>query len=70
VAKLIDEPIAQRGFGDWSMGHARIASTELGELAPLRAFLDPAFRYWHCNEPMARALIAAFTTGRWRRAIR
>ncbi len=69
VAKLIDEPIAERSFGDWSLGHARVVRTELGALAPLRPFLDPAFRYWHCDETMAGELVGAFTTGPWRRAI-
>lgn len=69
VAKLVDEPIARRSFGDWSMGSARVVRTELGELAPLRPFLDPAFRYWHCDQAQARALIDAFTTGPWRRSI-
>jgi hypothetical protein len=69
VAKLIDEPIVRRSFGDWSMGHARIVRTDLGELAGLEPFHDPAFRYWHCDEAMARSLVTAFTTGPWRRSI-
>jgi hypothetical protein len=69
VVKLIDEPIADRGFGDWSMGHARLTSAELGAPGRLAPFLDPAFRYWHCDEDMARDLIAGFVTGSWRRSI-
>ena len=69
VAKLVDEPIQQRTFGDWSMGSARVVRTEAGAMAPLRPFLDPGFRYWHCNEGMAQSLIGAFTTGPWRRSI-
>lgn len=69
VAKLIDEPIDDREFGDWSMGHARLVSVELGAHGPLRPFLDPAFRYWHCNEQMARDLVGGFATGSWRRSI-
>jgi hypothetical protein len=69
VAKLIDEPIALRNFGDWSMGHARLVRSDLAALEPLRPFLDPAFRYWHCDEAMARMLLTAFATGPWRRAI-
>jgi hypothetical protein len=69
VAKLVDESIEDRSFGDWSMGHARIVRTDLGVLPPLRPFLDPAFQYWHCDETMARALISAFTVGPWRRSI-
>jgi len=69
VAKLIEEPIMYRTFGDWSMGSARVVRTQLGDFAPLRPFLDPAFRYWHCDEGMAHSLVGAFTTGPWRRAI-
>jgi Sensors of blue-light using FAD len=70
IAKLVDESIDERSFGDWSMGHARVVRTELGAMAPLRPLLDPSFRYWHCDEPMARTLIGAFATDPWRRAIR
>jgi len=69
VTKLIDEPIGQRSFGDWSMGQARMVSIELGALAPLRPFLDPAFRYWQCSPSLAADLVGAFTTGPWRRSI-
>jgi hypothetical protein len=69
VEKLIDEPIAQRSFGDWSMGHARLIRTDLSALEPLRPLLDPAFRYWQCDPGMARSLLTAFTTGPWRRSI-
>jgi hypothetical protein len=69
VAKLVDDSIEDRCFGDWSMGHARIVRTDLGSTPILRPFLDPAFRYWHCDEGMARALIGAFTSGPWRRSI-
>jgi len=69
VTKLIDEPIADRSFGAWSMGHARLVRTDLGMLEPLRPFLDPALRFWQCDEAMARTLVAAFTTGPWRRSI-
>jgi hypothetical protein len=56
VAKLIDEPIADRSFGDWSMGHARLAN-------------DPNFRYWHCDPAMAGDLVTGFATGPRRRSI-
>jgi hypothetical protein len=69
VAKLIDEPIHTRSFGDWSMGNARVVRTKLGAVAPLRRFLDPEFRYWNCDPTMAIELVGAFTTGPWRRAI-
>jgi hypothetical protein len=69
VTKLIDEPLVTRSFGDWSMGHARMVRTDLGTQPALRPLLDPAFRLWHCDAGMARALVAAFSTGPWRRTI-
>jgi hypothetical protein len=69
VTTLIDEPTERRSFGDWSIGHARVVRTELGQATPLKPFLEPDFRYWHCNEAMARALVDGFTVGPWRRAI-
>ena len=69
VAPLIDEPLARRDFGDWSMGYGRVAATDLAALPGLRPFLDPAFRYWHCSPEMAGALVRGFATGPWRRAI-
>jgi hypothetical protein len=69
IARLIAEPIAARSFGDWSMGYGRVTGADLGAVAPLRPFLDSAFRYWHCDSAMAGALVSAFAAGRWRRAI-
>src|SRR5690242_18469418 len=40
VAKLVDEPIRNRSFGDWSMGTARLVRSELAGSEPLRPFLD------------------------------
>lgn len=69
VAKLVHEPACQRSFGDWSLGHARITGSDLAAVPELRSFADPAFRFWHCDRAMAEALIAAFTTGPWRRSV-
>lgn len=69
VTTLIDEPAEQRWFGDWSIGHPRVMCAELAQLAPLRSLVEPGFRYWQCDERMARALVSGFTTGPWRRAI-
>jgi hypothetical protein len=69
VVRLISEPIAQRSFGDWSMGQGRATGPDLGAVPALRPLLDPAFRYWHCDPAMAHAVVAALTTGPWRRSI-
>lgn len=69
VTQLIHEPASQRWFGDWSLGQGRITASDLGAIPALRSFLDPAFRFWHCDPVIAEALVAAFTTGPWRRSI-
>ncbi len=69
VAKLIHVPVCRRAFGDWSMGLGRVTGTDLAAVPALRAFADPAFRYVHCDELMAEAVLEAFTTGPFRRSI-
>lgn len=69
MTRLIHEPASQRWFGDWSMGHGRVTASDLGAIPGLRAFLDPGFRFSQCDPAMAEALVAAFTTGPWRRSI-
>jgi hypothetical protein len=69
LAQLIHEAATERAFGDWSMGLGRVTSRDLAVVPALQAFADPQFRYWHCDEAMAEALVAAFTTGPWRRSI-
>lgn len=69
LARLIHEATCERGFGDWSMGLGQVTRRDLAAVPALRAFGDAEFCYWHCDEAMAEALIAAFTTGPWRRSI-
>ncbi|HEY6173454.1 MAG TPA: BLUF domain-containing protein [Kofleriaceae bacterium] len=69
LIKLIHEPASERRFGDWSMGHGRVTASDLAGIPELRPILDAAFRFWRCDPMMAEALVAAFTTGPWRRSI-
>ena len=69
LAQLIHEAATERFFGDWSMGLGRVTSRDLAVMPALRSLADPEARYWHCDELMAEALVAAFTTGPWRRSI-
>jgi hypothetical protein len=69
LARLIHEPAIERAFGDWSMGLGQVTPRDLSVVPELRAFADPGFRYWHCDELMAAALVAAFTPAPWRRSI-
>lgn len=69
LARLVHEAATERHFGDWSMGLGRVTGRDLAAVPALRAFAGPDFRYWQCDEALAEALIAAFTTGPWRRSI-
>jgi len=69
IARLSQAATCERSFGDWSLGLGRVTARELAAVPALQRFADPAFRYWHCDELMAEALVAAFTTGPWRRSI-
>jgi hypothetical protein len=69
LARLVHQATTERQFGNWSMGLGRITGRELAAVPGLEAFDGPDFRYWQCDEAMAEALIAAFTTGPWRRSI-
>jgi FAD-dependent sensor of blue light len=69
IARLIHEAATERSFGDWSMAMSPVTGRDLAIVPALRAFADPEFRYCHCDEGMAEALVAAFTTGPWRRSI-
>ena len=68
LARLIREAATERAFGDWSLGLGQVTGRDLAALPALRAFAVPEFRYWHCDEGMAEALVGAFTTGPWRRS--
>jgi hypothetical protein len=69
LARLLHAATTERDFGDWSMGLGRVTGRELAVIPALRVFADPGFCYWHCDEGIAEALVAAFTTGPWRRSI-
>jgi hypothetical protein len=66
IVKLIEEPIAERDFRDWSMGLARVTSSEL---ARLPGFVDGRGILQSLDslgEGMARRLLNEFRAGRWR----
>jgi hypothetical protein len=69
IARLVHEAATERAFGDWSMGLGQVTGRDLAIVPALQAFADPEFRYGHCDELMAEALVAAFTTGPWCRSI-
>jgi hypothetical protein len=66
VTLIIREPIAQRGFGEWSMGFAAVARADAQRLVGENDFFASAGCLERINPGRARKLLVAFGAGRWR----
>ena len=69
VVKLIQEPVAERSFGDWSMGLADVTAADLRMVPGLNDFFARHSCFSSLDSGRAKALLTAFREGRWRRAI-
>lgn len=70
VVTIIQEPIARRSFGDWSMGYTNITSQEVGKIVGLNDFFMQASCFGQIDQGRAKKLLAAFKDGRWRTKLR
>jgi hypothetical protein len=70
VAKIIDEPIAQRAFGDWKMAFAEASPQEVDSIEGFSDFFASRKSYLDLQPGRAKKLLAAFAEGRWRRGPR
>jgi hypothetical protein len=66
ITKIIREPIAQRNFGDWSMGFAAVERSHAQRLVGENDFFASAECLERINPGRARKLLVAFRGGRWR----
>lgn len=66
VTKIVLEPIAERAFASWTMGHPKISSSELAKIPGLNDFFVRGTSYLELGEGRAKTLLAAFKEGRWR----
>lgn len=66
VTKIIHEPIAQRAFGDWTMGFAEIDASELAHIEGLSDFFQQGDSLTNLQPGRAKKLLTAFAQGRWR----
>ncbi|MET0791029.1 MAG: BLUF domain-containing protein [Polyangiaceae bacterium] len=66
LTQIVREPIAQRAFGDWSMGFANIALSQAGELTGANDFFAEASCMQRLTPGRAKKLLAVFGGGRWR----
>lgn len=67
--KLIEDRIEKRTFPQWSMGFARVSRDELARIPGLNDFFDRGSSFDKLGEGRAKALLAAFREGRWRRRL-
>jgi hypothetical protein len=65
VVKIIDEPIARRAFGDWTMASADLTLEELSQVEGLNDFFVDGAMFAKLGAGRARKLITAFDAGRW-----
>jgi hypothetical protein len=66
VVQIIREPIAQRSFGEWSMGFAAVGRADAQQLVGENDFFGSADCLERINPGRARKLLVAFGAGRWR----
>lgn len=69
VVKLIEEPIEERDFSDWTMGIANLRRQELAAIPGLNDFFAGGGSFAQLDEGRAKNLLAAFREGRWRSSI-
>jgi hypothetical protein len=70
VTKIIDEPISQRDFSDWSMGFTEGSRAELANIEGLSDFFQDGNSLTNLQPGRAKKLLAAFADGRWRRGLK
>ena len=66
VTKIIQEPIAQRDFGDWTMGFSDGNPSELKMIEGLNDFFRQGNSLTTLEAGRAKKLLSAFAQGRWR----
>lgn len=69
IVRIIQEPIAERSFRDWTMSFSDITREELGTIDGLNDFFENNSVFSQLDSGRAKKLLAAFRGGRWRRKI-
>jgi hypothetical protein len=69
VIKIIVEPIAERAFAAWTMGHSQATATDLAEIPGLNDFFMSGESFLELGEGRAKTLLAAFQEGRWKASL-
>jgi EAL domain-containing protein (putative c-di-GMP-specific phosphodiesterase class I) len=69
ITVIIREPIADRAFGEWSMGHAELTPQDLDAMVGANDFFSAGRSFADIGEGRAKKLLSAFRDGRWRAAL-
>jgi hypothetical protein len=70
ATKIIQEPIADRVFKDWTMGFLEATSDELQSIDGVNDFFQDGHVFTELKSGRAKKLIAAFKQGRWHKLIK
>jgi len=67
VIKLIEMPISDRSFSEWSMGFAKVTREDLATIPGLNDFFVQGSVFTDLKPGKAQLLLEAFRDGKWRR---
>jgi len=66
ITKIINEPIAERAFAEWTMGYGDVSVGELSSIDGLNDFFRGGSCLHELDNGRTRKLLNAFAKGRWR----
>lgn len=69
VTRIIQEPIARRDFGAWTMGYAGLTADDLQSVAGSNDFFLDGDCFARLDAGRTKKLLEAFRQGRWRARI-
>lgn len=69
IVRIVQEPIAERSFGDWTMSFSDITRDELRTIDGLNDFFEANSVFSALDSGRAKKLLTAFQGGRWRQKI-
>lgn len=69
VVRIIYEAIAERDFGEWTMGYSGVTALELKNVDGLNDFFRSNKPYTQLDEGRTKKLLKAFKEGQWRASI-
>ncbi|MBF0430356.1 MAG: EAL domain-containing protein [Fibrobacteria bacterium] len=70
ITVITREPIAERCFGDWTMGHADLSENEIKEIVGASDFFNRDESSLTFGEERVKKLLKAFRSGSWRTKIK